>query len=129
MDGADDSEWVAAKGRPGPLAKGAELIELSRSDAKECIEVTNRRPIWPQCVIASHVAIFVLAGYALALTRSDSLRLVLTVISGTSLFILSSLVHEASHYNLARSPWLNDLVGNLAGYLFATPVTAYRACT
>ncbi len=73
------------------------------------------------------MAIFLLTGYALAFTYSDSLRLVLTLISGTSLFVLSSLVHEASHYNLARSAWLNDVLGNLAGYLLATPVTAYRA--
>ena len=63
----------------------------------------------------------------LALTYSDLSRLVLTLVSGTSLFVLSSLVHEASHYNLARSPWLNDLFGNLAGYMLATPVSAYRA--
>jgi fatty acid desaturase len=78
-------------------------------------------------VIAAHLVVFVLASCALALTYSDLLRLVLTLISGTSLFVLSSLVHEASHYNLARSPWLNDLLGNLAGNLLATPVSAYRA--
>ncbi len=89
--------------------------------------MTFRRPFWPQCVIASHLAVFVVAGYALAVCRSDSLRLVLTLISGTSLFVLSSLVHEASHSSLARSAWLNEVLGNLAGYLLATPLTAYRA--
>ncbi len=36
-------------------------------------------------------------------------------------------MHEASHYNLARPAWLNDLLGTLAGTLLATPVSAYRA--
>jgi fatty acid desaturase len=96
-------------------------------EAKECEPVTKRRALWPRCVIASHLAIFLLAGYALALSRSDLTRAFLTLISGTSLFVLTSLVHEASHYNLARWPWLNDLLGNLAGYMLATPVSAYRA--
>jgi fatty acid desaturase len=47
--------------------------------------------------------------------------------TGTSLFVLTGLVHEASHHLLARRVWLNDLLGNLAGTLLATPVSAYRA--
>jgi peptidoglycan/LPS O-acetylase OafA/YrhL len=47
-------------------------------------------------------------------------------ISGTSLFVLTGLVHEASHRLLARSPWLNELAGNLAGWLVLTPLSAYR---
>jgi fatty acid desaturase len=78
-------------------------------------------------VIGLHLGIFVLTGYALAQTRSGLLRLVLTLISGTSLFALASLVHSASRYQLARRAWLNDMLGNLAGTLFATPVSAYRA--
>ena len=41
--------------------------------------------------------------------------------------MLSTLVHEASHYNLVRRGWLNELLGTLAGTLLATPVSAYRA--
>jgi fatty acid desaturase len=89
--------------------------------------VTSHRPFWSRCVIASHLAIFISTGCALALTRSDLFRVVLSLISGTSLFVLSTLVHEASHYNLARPAWLNDLLGTLAGTLVATPVSAYRA--
>jgi fatty acid desaturase len=89
--------------------------------------VTDRRTLWARCVIFAHLATFVLAGYALAQSYSDLTRLVLTLISGTSLFVLSSLVHEASHYNLARPRWLNEVLGNLAGNMLATPVSAYRA--
>jgi len=87
----------------------------------------NGRPHWSQWVIAAHLGVFVLAGCALAQTRSDTARVGLSLISGISLFVLTSLVHEASHYNLARSVWLNDVLGNLAGNLLATPVSAYRA--
>jgi fatty acid desaturase len=78
-------------------------------------------------VIACHIAIFVVAGYALAQIRSDLLRVVVSLISGVSLFVLTNLIHTASHYHLARRRWLNDLLGNLAGALLATPVSAYRA--
>ena len=89
--------------------------------------MTNRRPLWPQCVIASHLAIVLVTGYALAVTHSDLRRVVLSLIAGTSLFVLSNLLHAASHYQLARPVWLNDLLGNLAGMVLATPVSAYRA--
>ena len=55
------------------------------------------------------------------------MRIVLSLISGTSLFVLTGLVHEASHHLLAQRIWLNDLMGNLAGTFLATPVSAYRA--
>jgi fatty acid desaturase len=59
--------------------------------------------------------------------HSDWGRIVLSFVSGTSIFVLTGLVHEASHHLLARRAWLNDLLGNLAGVLLATPVSAYRA--
>ena len=64
--------------------------------------MTTRRPIWPRCVIVAHLAIFVATGYVLALTYSDFYRAILSLISGTSLFVLTSLIHEATHYQLAR---------------------------
>src|SRR5262249_5010955 len=51
----------------------------------------------------------------------------LSFVTGISLFVLTGLVHEASHHLLSRRVWLNDLLGNLAGTLLATPVSAYRA--
>ena len=89
--------------------------------------MTLHRPLWSRCVIGLHIALVLAAGYALALCHSDALRLVLTLISGTSLFVLTGLVHEGSHHLLSKRPWLNDLFGNLAGTFLATPVSAYRA--
>ena len=64
--------------------------------------MTNRRPLWSQCVIASHLVVVVLAGYALALTRSDLLARGSVAHLGHEPFRSEHLVHEASHYNLAR---------------------------
>ncbi len=89
--------------------------------------MANRRPLWSRCVIGSHIVVVLALGYVLAQNRSDLYRVLLSLISGTSLFVLTGLVHEASHHLLARSAWLNDLLGNLAGTLLATPVSAYRA--
>ena len=89
--------------------------------------MANRRPLWSRCVIGAHIMLVVVTGYLLAVNHSDSMRIVLSLIAGTSLFVLTGLVHEASHYLLARRVWLNDLLGNLAGTFLATPVSAYRA--
>jgi fatty acid desaturase len=86
-----------------------------------------RRPFWSWCVIGAHLLVVLVSGYLLARTYTDSMRIVLSFISGTSLFVLTGLVHEASHHLLARRTWLNDLMGNLAGTFLATPVSAYRA--
>ena len=89
--------------------------------------MSKSRPIWSRCVIGAHIVVVLALGYLLAKTRSELWRVLLSFISGTSLFVLTGLVHEASHYLLARRAWLNDLLGNLAGTLLATPVSAYRA--
>jgi fatty acid desaturase len=89
--------------------------------------MSKRRPVWSRCVIGSHIVVVLALGALLAQNRSGPWRVILTFISGTSLFVLTGLVHEASHHLLARRAWLNDLLGNLAGTLLATPVSAYRA--
>jgi fatty acid desaturase len=85
------------------------------------------RPFWSRCVIGAHLLVVLASSYLLAWNQSDAMRIVLSFISGTSLFVLTGLVHEASHHLLARRIWLNDLMGNLAGTFLATPVSAYRA--
>ncbi len=85
------------------------------------------RPLWSRCVIGAHLLVVVVSCYFLAWIYTDSLRIVLSLIAGTSLFVLTGLVHEASHHLLARRAWLNDLMGNLAGTFLVTPVSAYRA--
>jgi fatty acid desaturase/peptidoglycan/LPS O-acetylase OafA/YrhL len=49
------------------------------------------------------------------------------LVSGVSLFVLTGLVHEASHHLLARSIRVNEIAGNLAGWLVLAPLSAYRA--
>ena len=49
------------------------------------------------------------------------------LLSGVSLFVVTGLIHEASHYLLFRTKWLNEAAGNMAGWLVLTPLTAYRA--
>jgi fatty acid desaturase len=67
------------------------------------------------------------AGYLLTESDSRALWVVLVVVSGGSLFVLTGLVHEGSHHLLAGRTWLNEVLGNLAGALLVTPLSAYRA--
>jgi len=73
------------------------------------------------------LAIVAAASWQLAHSHWYPLVAALAALSGVSLFVLTGLVHEASHFLLARPVWLNELAGNLAGWALFTPLSAYRA--
>jgi glucans biosynthesis protein C len=83
---------------------------------------------WPRIAIGVHLAFVALASWQLAARHATLLHYATWAsISGVSLFVLTGLVHEASHRLLSRSTWLNELLGNLAGWIVLTPLTAYRS--
>ena len=75
----------------------------------------------------AHLIVLALASWQLAIARPLPVHVLWATMSGISLFVLTGLVHEASHRLLSRSAWLNEGAGNLAGWLVLTPLTAYRA--
>lgn len=87
----------------------------------------NRRISWPRLGIGVHLAVVALASWKVAHCHSYPLVAALAAVSGVSLFVLTGLVHEASHFLLAGPMWLNELAGNLAGWALFTPLSAYRA--
>jgi fatty acid desaturase/peptidoglycan/LPS O-acetylase OafA/YrhL len=87
----------------------------------------TRQLTWPRLAIGVHLLIVGTASWQLASTHAKPVYALWASLSGLSLFVLTGLVHEASHHLLARSIWINDLAGNLAGWLVLTPLTAYRA--
>jgi len=87
----------------------------------------NRPISWSRIGIGVHFAIVAAASWQLAHSHWYPLVGALAALSGVSLFVLTGLVHEASHFLLARPVWLNELAGNLAGWALFTPLSAYRA--
>ena len=86
------------------------------------------RPRWPGMAIGVHLLVVALASWQLAVRHATQLHYAFwATISGVSLFVLTGLVHEASHRLLSRRVWLNEVVGNLAGWTVLTPLSAYRA--
>ncbi len=77
--------------------------------------------------MVAHVTIAGLAFLFLPMRVMKPLWPALIALSGLSLFVLTGLVHEAAHGLLARRAWINELLGNLAGWILATPLSAYRA--
>src|SRR5262249_60970999 len=77
--------------------------------------------------IGVHLVAGAVAGWQLSGHHARPLLALWATLSSVSLFVLTGLVHEASHGLLARPAWLNELAGNLAGWLVLTPLTAYRA--
>ena len=82
---------------------------------------------WPRLAIGVHLLVVALASWQLGGSHAKSLYAFWATISGVSLFVLTGLIHEASHHLLSRSIWLNELAGNLAGWMLLTPLSAYRA--
>ena len=89
--------------------------------------MAERRSMWSQWGIALHLAVVAVTGYLLVVSHSWTARAGLAIVSGTSLFVLTGLIHEASHHLLAGRTWCNEVLGNLSGALLLTPLTAYRA--
>jgi fatty acid desaturase len=77
--------------------------------------------------IGAHFLVVLVSGFILVSSHSKVVWVVGAMVSGVSLFVLTGLVHEASHRHLARRRWLNEVLGNLAGWPLLTPLAAYRA--
>jgi peptidoglycan/LPS O-acetylase OafA/YrhL len=86
-----------------------------------------RHPRWNQLAVGTHLLVVGLASWQLATSHAKPVYAAWAILSGVSLFVLTGLVHEASHRLLARWWLLNELAGNLAGWLVLTPLSAYRA--
>jgi fatty acid desaturase len=82
---------------------------------------------WSQLAIGVHLLVVAVASWQLGSPHSKPVYAIWAVISGVSLFVLTGLVHEASHRLLSRSSWVNELAGNVAGWLVLAPLSAYRA--
>jgi glucan biosynthesis protein C len=89
--------------------------------------MAGRAIAWPRLAIGVHLVVVAVASWQLGGTHARLIVASWAIISGVSLFVLTGLVHEASHGLLARSAWLNECLGNLAGWALFTPLTAYRA--
>jgi fatty acid desaturase len=87
----------------------------------------ERRPAWPRMAIGAHLVVVLVAGFMLVSSHSKVAWTIGAIASGASLFVLTGLVHEASHRLLARRRWPNEALGNLAGWPLLTPLSAYRA--
>jgi fatty acid desaturase/peptidoglycan/LPS O-acetylase OafA/YrhL len=78
--------------------------------------------------IGTHLLVVAVASWQLAVRHATPLHYgSWAAASGLSLFVLTGLVHEASHRLLCRTSWLNEMLGNLAGWMVLTPLSAYRA--
>ncbi len=87
----------------------------------------ERRSPWPRLAIGAHLGVVLVSGFALVTAHSRPVWAAGAILSGASLFVLTGLIHEASHRLLSRRRWLNDGLGNLAGWPLLTPLSAYRA--
>ena len=94
--------------------------------SQERILTADRRSLWSWLAIHVHLLVVIVAGWQLAGVHSRPILGLWATVSGVSLFVLTGLVHEASHRLLARPVWFNELAGNLAGWMVLTPLTAYR---
>jgi fatty acid desaturase len=83
--------------------------------------------LWNRSAVGVHLGVVLVMGFVLVSTHDALAWTIGATLSGASLFVLTGLIHEASHRLLARNGWLNETLGNLAGWPLLTPLSAYRA--
>src|SRR3954447_18425380 len=82
------------------------------------IRAVTLRSRWSHVAIWVHLLVVVVASWRLAVGHAPPHYYAFwAILSGVSLFVLTGLVHEASHRLLYRTSWLNELLGNLAGWI------------
>lgn len=87
----------------------------------------ERRSAWSRLAIGAHLGVVLGAGMVLVHSHARLIWAVAAIASGMSLFVLTGLIHEASHRLLSRNRRVNDAFGALAGWPLLTPLSAYRA--
>jgi fatty acid desaturase len=87
----------------------------------------DRPSLWTRTAIGAHLGMVLVMGFVLVSTHERLAWIVAAITSGASLFVLTGLIHEASHHLLAGRGWLNEALGNLAGWPLLTPLSGYRA--
>jgi len=75
--------------------------------------------------LASHLGLLALTGSAV-LTAEGWWRLPLQVVHGVVLVFLFTALHECIHRTAFRTPWLNDAVAAVTGFLNFQPANAFR---
>ena len=113
-------------------ARGAAAGEEFRDDVRRKLPPEVLAPLTELAPLRSTLAVAHTFGsialeLALAVTfwsvAAAIIAIILTAPLQHALFILA---HDAAHYRLYRTRWLNDLIGRLAGTLGGIPMCAYR---
>lgn len=110
----------------------ARLGEEFRDDARRRLPHSALAPLtelsaWRSTLAIAHtfglLAMVLSAAVAFWSVPAATLAVVLIAPLQHALFVLA---HDAAHYRLYRTRWLNDLVGRVAGTLGGIPMCAYR---
>ncbi len=62
----------------------------------------ERRSLWPSLAIGAHLGVVLVVGFVLVSTHAKLVWVVGAIASGSSLFVLTGLIHEASHLPAER---------------------------
>lgn len=106
-----------------PLTQALEEGKLTRSDLRELMTRRNgpallRLVVW--------VALLFVTGGLIWVSLGTWLLLPAMFIHGIVLVHHFSLQHECVHYTVFRTRWLNDLVGNICGWVIGLPHQFFR---
>jgi fatty acid desaturase len=108
---------MAEVGHRGAIAAidAAELVRLKE---------TSDRP--GLIHLAGHAALLALTGTGVILAPNWPLWFLAALIHGIALVFLFTLEHEAIHGTAFRTPWLNTVCAEIAGYLLILPPRRFR---
>jgi fatty acid desaturase len=101
------------------LAEG----KLSRDDLKSLMQRSNRPALWRLLV---WVGLLTGTTTLITLTYDSPWIWPAMFVHGVVLVHHFSLQHECVHYSVFRTRWLNDLVGNICGFIIMLPHKHFR---
>jgi fatty acid desaturase len=106
-----------------PLTQALEEGKLTRDELKSFMLRSN----WPALQrLVIWIALLSATTYLIALTWTSWLVWPAMFIQGVILVHHFSLQHECVHYTVFKTRWLNNLVGNICGFIIMLPNRHFR---
>ncbi|MBE2276160.1 MAG: fatty acid desaturase family protein [Rhodobacteraceae bacterium] len=106
-----------------PITQALQEGALSRKELKALMQRSDR----PTLIrLAIWLALLIVTGGMITLAMDSWLLWPAMFLHGILLVHLFSLEHECVHYTPFRTRWLNDVAGNICGFVIALPFQFFR---
>ncbi len=115
--------WAHYSKMTGEITHREALAALSEAELLSLKELSDGPGLWH---LFTHVASLCLTGWAIFETSNPFLLAPLLVLHGILLVFVFTPLHETIHGTAFRSPWLNETVAHVFGFIMLLPPRWFR---